>query len=467
MRNAELIFIPTPTVGHLVPFLEFARHLIDQDDRIRITILLMKLQGQSHLDTYVKSIASSLPFVRFIDVPELEEKPTFGTQAVEAYVYDVIEKNIPLVRNIIMGILSSPALDGVTVKGLVADFFCLPMIEIAKDASLPFYVFLTTNSGFLAMMQYLADRHKKDNSVFVRNSAEMLSIPGFVNPVPAKVLPSALFVEDGYDTYVKLAILFTKAKGILVNTSSDIEPTSVNHFRNEQNYPSVYAVGPIFDLKAQPHPDQDLASRDELMKWLDDQPAASVVFLCFGSMGRLKGPLVKEVAHGLELCQHRFLWSLRTEEVTNDDLLPEGFLDRVRGRGMICGWSPQVEILAHKAVGGFVSHCGWNSIVESLWFGVPIVTWPMYAEQQLNAFLMVKELNLAVELKLDYRGHSEELVSANEIETAIRCVMEKDSNAARKRVMDVSQMAQKATMNGGSSYLAIEKFVQDAIGNKP
>jgi UDP:flavonoid glycosyltransferase YjiC (YdhE family) len=184
----------------------------------------------------------------------------------------------------------------------------------------------------------------------------------------------------------------------------------------------------MFDLKAHPHPDQDLARRDELMKWLDDQPEASVVFLCFGSMGGLRGRLVKEITRGLELCQSRFLWSLRTDEVTNDDdLLPEGFIDRVKGRGMVCGWSSQVEILAHKAVGGFVSHCGWNSIVESLWFGVPIVTWPMYAEQQLNAFLMVKELKIAVEMRLDYRIHGDELVSANEIETAIRCVMGKDN----------------------------------------
>ncbi|XP_010473969.1 PREDICTED: UDP-glycosyltransferase 71D1-like [Camelina sativa] len=469
MKNAELIFIPIPSVGHLVPFLELARRLIEQDDRIRITILLMKLQGQSHLDTYVKSIASSLPFVRFIDVRELEENLTLGTtQSVAAYIYDVIVRNIPLVRNIVMDIVTSLALDGVNVKGVVADFFCLPMIDVAKDASLPFHVFLTTNSGFLAMMKYLADRHCRDTSVFVKDSGEMLSIPGFVNPVPAKVLPSALFLEDGYDAYVKLAILFTNAKGVLVNTSFDIEPCSVSHFHHEQNYPSVYAVGPIFNPKAHPHPDQDLARRDELMKWLDDQPDASVVFLCFGSMGKLKGPLVKEIAHGLELCQYRFLWSLRTEEVTNVELLlPEGFLDRLAGRGKICGWSPQVEILAHKAVGGFVSHCGWNSIVESLWFGVPIVTWPMYAEQQLNAFLMVKELKLAVEMRLDYRVHSDELVSATEIETAVRCVMNKDNNVVRKRVMDISKMAREATMNGGSSYLGIEKFIQDVIGTKP
>ncbi|KAL0674784.1 hypothetical protein Bca4012_002765 [Brassica carinata] len=378
MGITELIFIPTPTVGHLVPFLEFARRLIDQDERIRVTVILMKLQGQSHLDSYVKSIGSSQPFVRFIDVPELVDKPSFGSfQSVEAFVYDFIDRNIPLVRDIVMGILSSP---GVSVKGIVADFFCLPMIDVTKDATLPFYVFLTTNSGFLAMMQYLADRHSKDTSVFLRDSGEMLSIPGFVNPVPANVLPSALFIEDGYDAYVKLAILFSKAKGILVNSSFDLEPTSVE----------------------------------------------------------------------------------------NEDPLPEGFLDRVRGRGVICGWSPQVEILAHKAVGSFVSHCGWNSIVESLWFGVPTVTWPMYAEQQLNAFMMVKELKLAVEMKLDYRVLVDELVSANEIERAIRCVMmNKDDNLVRKRVIDVSQMVRKATLNGGSSYTATAKFIQDVAGIKP
>ncbi|KAG2288921.1 hypothetical protein Bca52824_048525 [Brassica carinata] len=401
MRNTELIFIPTPTVGHLVPFLELARRLINQDDRIRITVLVMKLQGQSHLDTYVNSIASSLPFVRFIDVPELEDKPTLGsTQSAEAFVYDFTERNIPLVRNIVIGMLSSTSLDGVKMKGIVADFFCLPMVDVARDVTLPFYVFLTTSSGFLAMLQ---------------DSGEMLSIPGFVNPVPVNVLPTALFMEDGYDAYVKLAMLFNKTNGILVNSSIDIEPYSVNHFSSEKSYPPVYAVGPIFNPKAQPHPDQDLGGRDELMKWLDDQPEDSVVFLCFGSMGRLKGPVVKEIAHGLELCQYRFIWSLRAE----DDSLPEGFLDRVKGRGM------------------------------------------------LNAFLMVKELNLAVELKLDYRARRDELVSANEIDAAIRCVMNKYDGLVRKRVMDISQMVRRATLNGGSSYLTTEQFIQDVIGVKP
>ncbi|KAI6670981.1 hypothetical protein NL676_005866 [Syzygium grande] len=82
---------------------------------------------------------------------------------------------------------------------------------------------------------------------------------------------------------------------------------------------------------------------------------------------------------------------------------------------------PQAEVLGHAAIGGFVSHCGWNSILESLWHGVLIVTWPIYAEQQLNAFMMLKELGLAEELRLDHKGHGVggNLVQAEEIERAV------------------------------------------------
>lgn len=96
---------------------------------------------------------------------------------------------------------------------------------------------------------------------------------------------------------------------------------------------------------------------------------------------------------------------------------------------MICdGWAPQVEILAHSAMGGFVSHSGWNSILESLCYGVPIANWPIYAEQQMNAFLMVREYGLAVELRLDYRN----LVMADEIETTVRRVKENESDLRKK-----------------------------------
>jgi hypothetical protein len=206
---------------------------------------------------------------------------------------------------------------------------------------------------------------------------------------------------------------------------------------------------------------------DSIMKWLDDQPPSSVVFLCFGSRGIFGATQVKEIAFGLERSGQRFLWSLRPPASlpSDNDILPEGFLERIEGKGMICGgWAPQVEVLEHKAVGGFVSHCGWNSILESLWHGVPIVTWPIYAEQQLNAFKMVRELGLAMEMRLDYRSGGGDLVMADEIERAVRGMMDGGSEV-RKKVKEMGEKARKAVMEGGSSFASIEQFIDDMTGS--
>ena len=173
----------------------------------------------------------------------------------------------------------------------------------------------------------------------------------------------------------------------------------------------------------------------------------------------------------------RFLWSLRVPQQKEkekglghndnrniEDFLPKGFLERTSGHGIICEWIPQGEVLAHKAIGGFVSHCGWNSILESLWFGVPVVTWPLFAEQQLNAFKLVKELGLAVEMKLEDRNGGDHLVLEDEVEKAIRCVMDGKSDV-RRRVREMGESSRKAVIDGGSSFTYLGLLIEDMVGN--
>ncbi|KAK9937234.1 hypothetical protein M0R45_014037 [Rubus argutus] len=210
---------------------------------------------------------------------------------------------------------------------------------------------------------------------------------------------------------------------------------------------------------------------ESVVRWLDDQPESSVVLLCFGSMGSLSGPQVREIAFGLERAGFRFLWlcvnrpsptcTYRATPQNVDDKLPDGFLERTRTLGLVCGWVPQVKILAHQAIGGFISHCGWNSILESLWYGVPIATWPIYAEQQMNAFEMVKELGLAVEIRLDYREGSD-LVLAVEVERGIRKLMDGD-HVVRARVKDMREKSRMALMENGSGYQALEDLIEELM----
>ena len=307
-------------------------------------------------------------------------------------------------------------------------------------------------------MLYLPTRHNQIGTEFRKLDPESL-IPGIFIPVPSSVLPLVLFKKyNGYTAYMKLAQRFRDTKGIIVNTFTELEQYALDSFLDDGQTPLVYPIGLVLDLKGQHNLALNWAQQDSIMKWLDAQPPLSVVFLCFGSMGSFGPTQVKEMALGLESSGHRFLWSLRTSTS-----MPEGFLDQIKGKGMICrGWAPQVEVLAHKAIGGFVSHCGWNSILESLWYGVPIVTWPMYAEQQLNAFRMVKEMGLAVELRLDYKSGGD-LVMADEIESAVRHVM--DDIEVRKKVKEMGETARKALMDGGSSFNSIGQLLEDMIGS--
>ncbi|CAH2068886.1 unnamed protein product [Thlaspi arvense] len=219
------------------------------------------------------------------------------------------------------------------------------------------------------------------------------------------------------------------------------------------------------------------------MTWLDDQPPSSVLFLCFGSRGSFEEDQVKEIAHALERAGHRFLWSLRRppakgkievprEYENPNEILPEGFMERTAEIGKVIGWAPQVAVLSHPAVKGFVSHCGWNSTLESLWCGVPVATWPLYAEQPMNAFLMVKEFGLAVEIKLDYdkefyKGEEPPvLVTAEEIENGIRRLMEgNESVEIRERVKEMSKKSRTAMKEGGSSHAYLGRFIEAVIDN--
>ena len=461
MKQAELIFVPVPGIGHLVSTIEFAKRLIDRDDRLLITILSMKFPFTPATDAYTRSLTASQPRIQLIDLPQVDPPQSELLKLRGYHISAYIESNIPIVKDTVTKIVSSNSnSDSTRVVGLVLDFFCLPMIDVGRELSLPSYLYLTCNAGFLGFMLYLPIRHNQIGTEFSELDPDLL-IPGFVNPVPPGVLPSAVLDKDnGYTAYLEIAQRFRDTKGIIVNTFRELEPNALDSFSNGQRQtPPIYAVGPVLDLKGQPNPGLDGAQRDNIMKWLDDQPPLSVVFLCFGSMGSFGAGQVKEIALGLEGSGHRFLWSLRTPT-----LMPEGFLERIKGKGMICnGWAPQAEFLAHKAIGGFVSHCGWNSILESLWHGVPIVTLPLYAEQQLNAFSMVRELGLAVEMRLDYKIGAD-LVLGDEIERAVRHVMD-GTNEVRKKMKEMGEMARKAVKEGGSSFISIGQLIEDMIGS--
>ncbi|GLT98898.1 hypothetical protein SLE2022_163720 [Rubroshorea leprosula] len=487
MKKPEIVFIPAPAMGHLIAAVEAAKLL---DDRLSITVIIIKPPPyESKVSDYVQSLGSSTSFsdrIRFIELPqprqdELEAKNIPHPKFFSTY----IDSQKPLVKEAVLTKFDDS--DSV-LTGFVIDMFCTPMIDLATELTVPSYVFFTSSVAFLALMfhlQTLRDDQNMDASELNDSDSE-LPFPGFVNSIPAKVLPTVVLHKEWIAVIIEIARRLRETKGIMVNSFTEIESSPLESLFRSQvgNVPPIFPVGPILNLKGDGHDESSSGEFDVIMQWLDNQPPSSVVFLCFGSKGSFSEDQVQEIACALDQSGHRFLWSLRkpqakgvmsppTDYSNFEEVLPEGFLKRTAEVGKVIGWTPQVSVLAHPAIGGFVSHCGWNSTLESIWFGVPIAVWPLYAEQQFNAFQMVRELGLAVEIKMDYRRDSRlgskepPIVTAEEIKRGIVGLMEPQSDV-RKKMKVISEKSRKASVKGGgSSYSSLRDFISLVLGNMP
>ncbi|XP_010488203.1 PREDICTED: UDP-glycosyltransferase 71B7-like [Camelina sativa] len=473
----ELVFIPFLGTGHLRSTVEMAKLLVERETRLSISLIILPGGEVNAL--------SALPNHRLrYEVITNEDQPNIETTNPEFN----MEYHVPKVRDLVAKLVNdySTKPDSPRIAGVVVDMFCTSMVDVAKEFGLPSYLFYTSNAGVLALkfhIQMLYDDNKYDitESDF-EDSEAVLDVPSLTRPFPVKCLPHAYVSKQWLPTFVNQARKFREMKGILVNTVAQLEPYALKFLSSGCDTPPPYPVGPLLQLENGVGVGDSVdEEQSEILRWLDKQPNRSVLFLCFGSMGGFREEQAREIAIALERSGHRFLWSLRRaspnifkeppREFTNlEEVLPEGFFDRTKERGKVIGWAPQVAVLANPAVGGFVTHGGWNSILESLWFGVPTAPWPLYAEQKFNAFEMVEELGLAVEIRKYWlgdlivgSGKDTDLVTAEEIERGIMCLMEQDSQV-RKKVKEMSESCHVALMDGGSQT-ALQTFIQDVMKN--
>ncbi|XP_073055496.1 flavanone 7-O-glucoside 2''-O-beta-L-rhamnosyltransferase-like [Primulina eburnea] len=207
----------------------------------------------------------------------------------------------------------------------------------------------------------------------------------------------------------------SSASFILINSSNQIEANYIGYL-SELVKKEVVPIGfLVLELVHESHDD------DVFMKWLSKKNPKSVVFVSFGSEYFLSKKEAEDVALGLEISGVSFIWFVRFpvgEKMGLDEALPRGFLERVGDRGMIMeGWAPQTKILSHSSVGGFLTHCGWNSILEAMTYGVPVIGMPMKLEHPINSRLTV-ELGIGVEV-----GRDGDEFTRGEIAKAIKKVL--------------------------------------------
>ncbi|KAL3509549.1 hypothetical protein ACH5RR_028950 [Cinchona calisaya] len=471
MEKVELVMTVSPLMGHFTQSLQMVKLMLERNTQLSITTLIMKLPTDPEGTTKIQSLIASTNVERlhFHHLPTPQDISQFNTTHRGPFLYDLIDYHKPHVIEIASKIKG--------LSGFFIDLTNTAMIDVADELGVPTYLFYTSGAAFLGLMfhfQTLEDEQNLEISELVKAEKDLV-IPSFANAVPISVLPTITSNKEFWSTiFLKGTRAYRRAKGIMVNTFSDLESYALHSFSLDSSYgksrlPPIYPVGPILNRSLIQI--QSAKDPSEMMNWLDCQPENSVVFLCFGSIGSFDVDQVQEIANGLERSGWRFIWVLRqppakkggfaSDYESHKLILPVGFLDRTASIGKVVGWVPQLAVLSHAAVGGFVSHCGWNSTLESIFCGVPIGTWPLHAEQQLNAFQLVKELKMAVEISLDYNEAKENqaVVRAEQVEKGIRELMDSE-NEVRKRVLEFSEKSRLAMKEGGSSYLAVESIIQ-------
>lgn len=465
-----LVIIAAPLMGHMRQTVEMAKLILHKTNKISIQVLLMEIPTDPEGTEQLKSIAaaSSTEDLIFHHLPKPQDTSHWPPASQENFLYQLIDFAKTHVRESIKKIKN--------LCGLIIDPIYTTMIDIADEFGVPSYLFFTCGAGFLAIMLHFQALHDEQNIEFpddlLRNGNEIIT-PCFSIPVLADVIPGIKKDKQLWTLrYLQFARDYRRTKAIMVNTFQELEDFVFKSFTSDLSYgnsrlPPVHPIGPILSRV----PNSSSKDHSEMMKWLDAQPPLSVVFLCFGSMRSFPADQTREIAKAIEHCGYRFLLSFRqppaskegfpSEYENQEDVLPEGFLNRTKSIGKVVGWVQQLDVLSHSAVGGFVSHCGWNSILESIWCGVPIATFPLGGDQNLNAFQLVKELGIAQEIVLDYdvSRENQRLVTAEEIQSGIERLM--DDCQAREKVKVLSEKSKEAMGEGGSSYLFFEDLIKD------
>ncbi|KAK2353601.1 hydroquinone glucosyltransferase [Trifolium repens] len=440
---------PTPGMGHLIPMIEFAKRLTNHHNLLVTFIIPIDGPPTKAQTTALTSLPSGishifLPPVTLSDLPP-DTKP-------ESFMSITIFRSLPSLHQTLISLMTSHRL-----SALILDLFSTDAFDTGAELNIPSYLYFPTTANNLCFAFYFPQLDQQVQCEF-REIPEPLNIPGCF-AVHGKDLadPVQDRNSDAYKCFQHHVKRYKLAKGIIVNSFLELEPDAFIFL--QKNEPAVYQVGPLVNEDS-----TNNESEFEVgFKWLDEQPRGSVLFVCFGSVGTQSSAQTDELAFGLEMSEQRFLWVLRcpNDKVASDskfiansnvdpfDFLPNGFIERTKKRGLVVPyWAPQAQVLKHVSIGGFVSHCGWNSTLESLVNGVPLIAWPLYAEQKMNAALLSEKIKVAIRPKIGENG----LVERDEIASIVkRLMVGEEEKKIRYRMNELKDAASNALKENGPS----------------
>nr|AFJ53002.1 UDP-glycosyltransferase 1 [Linum usitatissimum] len=364
------------------------------------------------------------------------------------------------------------------VSCIVSDISMVFTLDVAKELGIPDALFSAMNA--CATLAYLSSHRLlerglvplKDSSYITNGYLETIvdCIPGLNKNVRLKDLPTPVVrITDRNDTVFNFALKkikrISEASSVVFNTFEPLEQEALTYLSSL--CPNLLTIGPLNSLLPRIITEDKLKNintnlweeHPESVKWLDSQEPSSVLYVNFGSTTMVTADQLAEFAWGLAKSEKPFLWIIRPNLVFGNSSVPLSFVEETKGRGMLAGWCDQERVLKHPAIGGFLSHMGWNSTIESLSNGIPMICWPYFGDHPTICFYACREWKVGLEIESE--------VKSEVVEKLVREVMEGEKGKEMKRkAMEWKVKVDEATQPGGSSFQNFDRFIGVLLQNK-
>ncbi|KAL6960623.1 hypothetical protein U1Q18_038387 [Sarracenia purpurea var. burkii] len=454
--SIHVVLVPFMSKGHTIPILHLARLLLLRRRGSAVTIFTTPANrpfiAASLADTNTSII--DLPFPENIDgvPPGIESTDKLPSMS---FFFPFVLATKLIQPHFERALESLPR-----ITFIISDFFLGWTLESASKFGIPRLVYYGMSNYAMAVCRdvsanRLLSQPESDDEPLTVTSFPWIKITRNDFDAPF----SDRYPKGPYFDFVTEQVLATsRSYGLVVNSFSELEPLFLDYW-NRKSSPTAWCVGP-FCLIAPKSFETQTHQKPPWMKWLDQKlsQGRSVLYVAFGSQAEISPEQFGEIKIGLEESGVNFLWVVRR----NESELGDGFEERVGERGMIVReWVDQMEILGHESVRGFLSHCGWNSVLESICSKVPILAWPMMAEQHLNAKMVVEEIKVGLRVET-WNGSVRGFVQRVGLKKTVKELMEGEmGERVRKKVAEVGVAAVTAMEEGGSSWRTLNQLINE------
>ncbi|KAH9295603.1 hypothetical protein KI387_039191, partial [Taxus chinensis] len=467
--NPHALLIPSPGQGHINPMMQLAWKLVS--DGFLVTFLNTDFNHHRIIQANTKnSSQNNSDMIRMISVP-VELPAMEGTNSVENFL-EALNRGMgaSVIDKIVAEINEKGG--GQKLTCIIADAWsCFGLQAVANIHGVSLAVFNTALVSLFAIRYFspaLVSLGILPSDGIPKEDKIVKYLPS-MPPLYSRDLPWLYGGEYLFQKGIRMAEEIKQIKWMLFNSFYELEVPVVEELSKEVG---VYPIGPLipFDFldghsrKTTKVLPSFWTDEVECLEWLDKQHAQSVIYVSFGSFAALNEKQVEELAAGLEATRRPFLWVVRSDQMeSSKTVFSPVFLERIRERGCIVSWAPQLRVLSHPAIVCFVTHCGWNSVQESITMGVPMLCWPYFGDQFLNRTYIVDVWKVGLALKTNKDGQIDKGVFTKTVETLLDG---ERSVKIREEANKLKTIARNTMKEGGSSSNNYNLFV-NAMKKQP